>query len=63
MKNPPTLLSEKFTHVTPKKNQAQILIVAEVISNYLKATLEKKRFETWSLLCFYGGFYRLKWPY
>ena len=62
MENPPTLLYKKFTFVTPKKNHAKILIVAEVISHYLKDTLEKTFFEIWPRLCFFGGFYKLKWP-
>ena len=63
MKNPPTLLYERLTPVTPKKRIMQkILIVAEVISHYLKDTLGKTRFEIWPLLCFFGGFYKLKWP-
>ena len=37
----PTLLYEKFTPVIPKKNHAKKLIVAEVISHYLRDTLEK----------------------
>ena len=41
MKKPPILLSEKLTAVTPKKNHAKILIVAEIISHYLKDTLEE----------------------
>ena len=44
MKIPPTLLYEKFTPVTPKKDSCKILIVAEVISHYLKDTLEKNTF-------------------
>ena len=51
MKNPPTLLSEKFNPVTPKKNRAKIIIVAEVISHKLKDTLKKKHVSR------YGRFY------